>query len=188
MPPLSSEPDESPVKPGMGGQCGGQGGEEGAEEANGLRAALLIGREGASSLHFGRACVRSRGDVRTEFVPLSRHHHHPGACLVRANGGVREAGRRRPRGGVGILNQILPGTVNAAVQHGMTAGNIVRVRAYWLEQLLSKWGPGAHRGPSVGCRGSSAKRGRFIPQSNRITVCNAIFSHGFIHFLPNSFP
>lgn len=77
------------------GQFGALVGEK--EEVNGLRAGLLIEREEASSLHFCCACVRSRGDVRSEFTPLSRHHH-PRACLVLTNGRLRKAGRRRPRG------------------------------------------------------------------------------------------
>lgn len=96
-------------------QFGALAGEK--EEVNGSRAALLIEREDASSLHFCCACVRSRGDVRSEFTPLSKHHH-PGACLVLTNGRVREAERRRPRGRlhVGPTHSNISSNWNAAVK------------------------------------------------------------------------
>lgn len=85
----------------------GEGGAAAAGEVNGWRAGLFVEREKASSLHFCCACVRSRGDVRSEFTPLSRHHH-PGACPVLTNGRVRKAERRRRSGRllVGLISQM----------------------------------------------------------------------------------
>lgn len=72
--------------------------QEAEEEVNGVRAGLEIEREEASSLHFCSACVRSRGDVRSQFTPLSKHHH-PGARRVPTNGRVREASRANEASG-----------------------------------------------------------------------------------------
>lgn len=85
-----------PVKPGRG-QFGDLVEEE--RGVDGLRAGLLIEREEASSLHFCCACVRSGGDVRSEFTPLFFPRlHHPEACRLLTNSRERGAERRRPRG------------------------------------------------------------------------------------------
>lgn len=97
------------------GQFGSLAEEESAEEeVNGSRAGLLIEREEASSLHFCCACVRSGVDVRSEFSPLS-WHHHPGACLVLTNSRVRKAERRRTSVTRRTNHSNIPSYCNAAV-------------------------------------------------------------------------
>lgn len=118
----------------------GEGQAAAAKEVSDSRAGLFVGREKASSLHFCCACVRSRGDVRSEFTPLSRHHH-PGACPVLTNGRGRKAERRRPSGRllVGLITQIfLPTVMHQAALRGLMDDDTVQIWGNWPKQKNRK--------------------------------------------------